>query len=160
MSTDNRDQLVDQLLRGVYRLCVDREQCPGCPFFYSKCLMGEPKPKEWFDADTILTEPVIEEPAMETVTEPVKETASETNEPAPAPIHIPAPVSPSAPAAPAVDDDSDGTWIVSASMGSVFTKYVYICSKCGYKKESVFSLTPMNSCPECEKRKAEKKNLG
>ena len=145
MSTDNRDQLVDQLLRGVYRLCVDREQCPGCPFFYSKCLMGEPKPKEWFDADTILTEPVIEEPAMETVTEPVKETASETKEPA----H-----------APAVDDDSDGTWIVSASMGSVFTKYVYICSKCGYKKESVFSLTPMNSCPECEKRKAEKKNLG
>ena len=53
-----------------------------------------------------------------------------------------------------VDDDSDGTWIVSTTMGGVFTKYVFICSKCGYRKESMFSFTPMTNCPECEKRKA------
>ena len=52
------------------------------------------------------------------------------------------------------DDDSDGTWIVSTTMGGVFTKYVFICSKCGYKKESVFSMTPLSYCPECEKKKA------
>lgn len=141
MSTDNRDQLVDQLLRGVYRVCVNRDECYGCPFFYTRCLLGEPKPKTWFDEDTIAgvrPAPTIIEAFNE---EPAEEPAA----PAPAP-------------APAVepDDDSEGTWIVSASMGSVFTKYVYICSKCGFKKESVFSLTPMTSCPECERRKAEK----
>ena len=55
---------------------------------------------------------------------------------------------------PAIDDDADGTWLVSTSMGSVFSKYVFICSKCGYRKESMFSFTPMTNCPECEKRKA------
>ena len=54
----------------------------------------------------------------------------------------------------AVNDDADGTWLVSTTMGSVFTKYVFICSKCGYRKESMFSFTPMTNCPECEKRKA------
>lgn len=56
----------------------------------------------------------------------------------------------------APDDDSDGTWIVSTTQGGVLTKYVYICSKCGYKRESVFSIPPMNSCPECDKRKKQK----
>ena len=142
MSTDNRDQLVDQLLRGVYRVCVYRDQCYGCPFFYTKCLIGEPKPKTWFDEDTIAgirPAPTVIEAFNEEPEEPAVE------EPAPAPVVAEQP-----------DDDSEGTWIVSASMGSVFTKYVYICSKCGYKKESVFSLTPMTSCPECEKRKAER----
>ena len=141
MSTDNRDQLVDQLLRGVYRVCVNRDECYGCPFFYTRCLLGEPKPKTWFDEDTIagvrpaptIIEAFNEEPAVEPAAPAL----------APAPAEEP-------------DDDSEGTWIVSASMGSVFTKYVYICSKGGFKKESVFSLTPMTSCPECERRKAEK----
>lgn len=53
-------------------------------------------------------------------------------------------------------DDSDGTWIVSTTMGSVLTKYVFICSKCGYKRESVFSIPPMKFCPECDKRKKQK----
>ena len=52
------------------------------------------------------------------------------------------------------EDDSEGTWLLSTTMGSVFTKFVFICSKCGYKKESVFSVPPVAYCPECEKRKA------
>lgn len=127
MAGENKEQLTDQLLRGVYRMCVNRDDCKDCPFYITKCTFGEPKPGTWFDEETIeipvVTE--IEKPAeKETVLQPQN------------------------------DDGSDGTWLVSTTMGSMFTKYVFICSKCGYKKESVFSITPMTYCPECEKRRA------
>ena len=138
MSIDNRDQRVDQLLQGIYRLCVNTDDCSSCPFYVTKCTFGEPRPRSWFDEETI-------EIKAEADPIPVEETETET------------------PLIKAIEnaieeeleeDDSEGTWIVSTTMGSVFSKYVYICSKCGYKKESVFSLTPMTKCPECEKRKA------
>ena len=136
MSIDNKEQQVDQLLRGVYRMCVNRDDCRDCPFYISKCSFGEPKPSTWFDEETIeiQAEPVTIEPADKEVSEQPKEAAvvEQLKE----------------------DDNSDGTWIVSTTMGGVFTKYVFICSKCGYKKESVFSMTPLSYCPECEKRKA------
>lgn len=136
MSIDNKEQQVDQLLRGVYRMCVNRDDCRDCPFYISKCSFGEPKPSTWFDEETIeiQAEPVTIEPADKEVAEQPKEAAvvEQLKE----------------------DDNSDGTWIVSTTMGGVFTKYVFICSKCGYKKESVFSMTPLSYCPECEKRKA------
>ena len=50
-------------------------------------------------------------------------------------------------------EDAAGTWLVSTTMGSVLTKYVYICSKCGYRKESYLSIAPTTFCPECEKKK-------
>ena len=53
MSTDNKDQMVDQLLRGVYRLCVNKDDCSNCPFYVTKCTFGEPKPRTWFDEETI-----------------------------------------------------------------------------------------------------------
>ena len=136
MSIDNKEQQVDQLLRGVYRMCVNRDDCSNCPFYISKCSFGEPKPSTWFDEETIeiQAEPVTIEPADKEVAEQPKEAAvvEQLKE----------------------NDNSDGTWIVSTTMGGVFTKYVFICSKCGYKKESVFSMTPLSYCPECEKRKA------
>ena len=137
---DNNDQHLDQLLRGVYRLCVNMDDCFGCPFHKNNCMFGEPKPKTWFDEETIQA-PVASKKR------PVTFVANEAPEPP-------------KPEVPPVEDDSDGTWLLSASMGSVFSKYVFICSKCGYKKESVLSLTPMSTCPECEKRKAINKLRG
>lgn len=137
MSIDNRDQQVDQLLRGIYRLCVNKDDCADCPFYVTKCTFGEPQPRTWFDEETIeiqaepTPEPVEEKetPLIEAIEHAIEEE-------------------------PEADDNTEGTWLVSTTMGSVFSKYVYICSKCGYRKESVLSLTPMTRCPECEKKKA------
>lgn len=141
MSLDNRDQRVDQLLQGIYRLCVNTDDCSSCPFYVTKCTFGEPRPRSWFDEETI-------EIKAEADPIPVEETETET------PLIEAIENAIEAPEEPEEYDDSDGTWLVSTTMGSVFSKYVYICSKCGYKKESVLSLTPMTKCPECEKRKA------
>ena len=141
MSIDNRDQRVDQLLQGIYRLCVNTDDCSSCPFYVTKCTFGEPRPRSWFDEETI-------EIKAEADPTPVEETETET------PLIKAIENAIEAPEEPEEYDDSDGTWLVSTTMGSVFSKYVYICSKCGYKKESVLSLTPMTKCPECEKRKA------
>ena len=141
MSIDNRDQRVDQLLQGIYRLCVNTDDCSSCPFYVTKCTFGEPRPRSWFDEETI-------EIKAEADPLPVEETETET------PLIEAIENAIEAPEEPEEYDDSDGTWLVSTTMGSVFSKYVYICSKCGYKKESVLSLTPMTKCPECEKRKA------
>jgi DNA-directed RNA polymerase subunit RPC12/RpoP len=141
MSLDNRDQRVDQLLQGIYRLCVNTDDCSSCPFYVTKCTFGEPRPRSWFDEETI-------EIKAETEPTPVEETETET------PLIKAIENAIEAPEGPEEYDDSDGTWLVSTTMGSVFSKYVYICSRCGYKKESVLSLTPMTKCPECEKRKA------
>ena len=141
MSIDNRDQRVDQLLQGIYRLCVNTDDCSSCPFYVTKCTFGEPRPRSWFDEETI-------EVKAEADPMPVEETETET------PLIEAIENAIEAPEEPEEYDDSDGTWLVSTTMGSVFSKYVYICSKCGYKKESVLSLTPMTKCPECEKRKA------
>ncbi|MBR6483846.1 MAG: hypothetical protein IKT14_02400 [Clostridiales bacterium] len=141
MGTENREQQVDQLLRGIYRMCVNRDSCEGCPFYITKCAFEEPKPREWFDIETIVPEekaPVTEEVKADEVPK-----APEAAEPSETPV-IPQDK----------DEDSVGTWIVSQTMGSVLSKYVYICSKCGYKKESYFSLSTMSFCPECEKKKA------
>lgn len=133
MINEDREQQIDQLLRGVYRMCLNRDDCNGCPFYMTKCTFEEPKPRTWFDEETIEIKaaPDIEKPAEpeKTVVEDVVEQQKENS-------------------------DANGTWLVSTTMGSVFTKYVFICSKCGYKKESVFSITPMTFCPECERRKA------
>ncbi|MCR4775076.1 MAG: hypothetical protein K5869_01720 [Saccharofermentans sp.] len=129
---ENNSQQLDQLLKGVYRLCVNMDECYGCPFYKNKCVFGEPKPKTWFDEDSIHV-PVTAHTPVSFVAEAEHDTK---------------------PDIPKADDDSNGTWILSTSMGSVFSKYVFICSKCGYKKESVLALTPMSTCPECEKRKA------
>ena len=144
MSIDSRDQRVDQLLRGIYRLCVNKDDCADCPFYVTKCAFEEPKPRTWFDEETIEIQaeptPVEETEQQETpLIEAIENAIEEPEEPEEV-------------------DDSDGTWLVSTTMGSVFSKYVYICSKCGYKKESVLSLTPMTKCPECEKRKAMRAN--
>ena len=130
---ENQGQQLDQLLKGVYRLCVNMDECYGCPFHKNKCVFGEPKPMTWFDEESIKV-------PLENHT-PVTFVAETAPEPK---LELP----------PQNDDDDNGTWILSTSMGGVFSKYVFICSKCGYKKESVLALTPMSTCPECEKRKA------
>ena len=124
MSNENRDQQVEQLLRGIYRLCVNKDECYDCPFFNIKCMFEEPKPRTWFDEDSIKAQTW---PAYADQGDGADQTYG---------------------------DDSEGTWLVSTTMGSAFTKYVFICSKCGYRKESMFSFTPMTYCPECEKKKA------
>ena len=136
---DSNQQQVDQLLRGIYRMCVNRDDCKGCPFYITKCTFEEPKPSTWFDEETIeiKPEPVAEKPVDFEFAKHIKE------EPVEEPVEEPA-----------KQDDSDATWLVSTTMGSVFTKYVFICSKCGFKKESIFSITPTSYGPECAKRKA------
>ena len=143
MSIDNRDQRVDQLLRGIYRLCVNKDDCADCPFYVTKCTFGEPQPRTWFDEETI-----------EIQAEPTPEPVEEKETPLIEAIEHAIEEEPEVPEEPEADDDTEGTWLVSTTMGSVFSKYVYICSKCGYRKESVLSLTPMTRCPECEKKKA------
>ena len=153
MSKENKDQQIDQLLRGVYRMCVNRDDCTDCPFYITKCTFEEPKPSTWFDEETIEVQkaPVIEDPVIEEETVKAEEAAPEAS---PEVAAEPAPeAAPEGIGMQKEDDDSDATWLVSTTMGSVFTKYVFICSKCGYKKESMFSITPMTFCPECEKRK-------
>lgn len=144
MSIDNRDQRVDQLLRGIYRLCVNKDDCTDCPFYITKCTFEEPKPRTWFDEETI---EIKAEAEPEPTPAPVEEKETPLIEAIENAIE-------EEPEVQQPEEDSDGTWLVSTTMGTVFSKYVYICSKCGYKKESVFSLTPMTKCPECEKRKA------
>ena len=150
MAKDNRDQQLDQLLRGVSGLCASKDDCTGCPFHGSECFFGEPKPRTWNSNDT---EPVKEkeESAPETAQEPEEEVKVE-----PEAAKVPAPEAekPAAAEPAKAKEDTQGTWLVSTTMGTVFSKYVFICSKCGFKKESVFSIPPITFCPECEKRKA------
>ena len=111
MSSENKEQQVDQLLRGVYRMCVNRDDCSGCPFFITKCSFGEPKPKTWFDEDTIEVKTPAEPEKIKEKTPVFFTAAAEQQE--------------------KQEDDSEGTWLLSTTMGSVFTKFVFICSKCG-----------------------------
>ena len=97
---ENQGQQLDQLLKGVYRLCVNMDECYGCPFHKNKCVFGEPKPKTWFDEDSIKV-PLENHIPVTFVAETAPETAPE--------LHSQS------------DDDSNGTWILSTSMGSVFS---------------------------------------
>lgn len=149
MSKDNVEELQEQLLRGVHRMCVSREDCNDCPFYITKCVFEDPKPRTWS-----IDEPIEIKPAPEHLPvphkEPVKEVVEEVKE------EEPAVEEEAAPAPETVEDtDTVGTWLVSTTMGSAFTKYVFVCSKCGYKKESYFSMATTSFCPECEKRKHE-----
>lgn len=119
---ENREQRTEQLLKGIYRLCAGRDDCTGCPFYDAKCVFEEPKPKTWFEEESVQVKaaPAVPAPAAEQ---------------------------------PAEKEEAAGTWLVSTTMGSVLTKYVYICSKCGYRKESYLSIAPTTFCPECEKKK-------
>ena len=152
MNNGNKEQQTDQLLRGIYRMCVNRDDCTDCPFYITKCSFGEPKPKAWFDEETIEAPVVRQTPKFFTsaASEQPKETAEI--------IELPKEKENESFELPKDDDKTDGTWLVSTTMGSLFTKYVYICSKCGYRKESFLSMTPMSYCPECEKRKANQNN--
>ena len=73
MSLDNRDQRVDQLLQGIYRLCVNTDDCSSCPFYVTKCTFGEPRPRSWFDEETI-------EIKAETDPTPVEETETDNGQ--------------------------------------------------------------------------------
>ena len=108
----------------------------------------EPKPRTWFDEETITIKAA---PDIESA--PAASAAPVAPAPA-APVIPVVPIQEETAEKPADTKDSEGTWIVSTTMGTAFTKYVFICSKCGYKKESFFSITPITYCPECEKRKA------
>ena len=148
MGKENKEQQLDQLLRGVYRMCVTRDECKGCPFYITKCTFGEPKPATWFDEETIEIKAVPEtENTAEEVAEEPQQTQPQPEEQPQTSSEVVEQIK--------QNDDSDGTWIVSTTMGGVFTKYVFICSKCGYRKESMFSITPLTFCPECAKKKAE-----
>ena len=148
MGKENKAQQLDQLLRGVYRMCVTRDECKGCPFYITKCTFGEPKPATWFDEETIEIKAVPEtENTAEEVAEEPQQTQPQPEEQPQTSSEVVEQIK--------QNDDSDGTWIVSTTMGGVFTKYVFICSKCGYRKESMFSITPLTFCPECAKKKAE-----
>ena len=153
---EGKEAKLEQLLSGISKLCAGRNDCNACPFFAEECVFGDPKPSTWISEETKAEAVEAEVEAMpETAPEVVPEVAtdapeekvveqpdnSEKTEDQPSPV-------------PSQEDESPATWLLSTSMGSVFTKYVFICSKCGYKKESVFSIPPITFCPECEKRKA------
>ena len=198
---EGNNSKVDQLLKGVFRLCSYQDSCESCPFFTDDCVFGTPKPTTWFRAlltrepridDTVLrvmeepkeepkveepkavepeievpifgdpvveepkaVEPVVEEPKVaEPVVEPPKAEQPKVEEPKVEEPKVEAPkVEEPKVEKKQVKDDSVGTWLVSTTMGSVLSKYVFICSKCGYKKESYFSIPPTDFCPECGKNK-------
>ena len=148
---EGKEAKLEQLLSGINKLCAVREDCTACPFFTDECVFGEPKPRTWVSEENVEAAPDVEV-AVETAPAAEPEVSEKPAEPAAKPekaeeAPVEAPVPPQ-------DDDSPATWLLSTSMGSVFTKYVFICSKCGFKKESVFSIPPITFCPECEKRKA------
>jgi len=120
-------------------MCVNRDDCKGCPFYITKCTFEEPKPRTWFDEETIEITP---EPVAEKTPAPEYEFVKHSKE------------AEETPEQQEEKEDSEASWLVSTAMGSVFSKYVFICSKCGYKKESIFSIAPMSYCPECSKKKA------
>ncbi len=141
MEKDNRDQQLDQLLRGVSGLCASKDDCTDCPFHGSECFFGEPKPSTWLGAKPA-------EIKKETKTEVKEEVKAE-----PKPAEEVAAPKTAAPELPKPSAETQGTWLVSTTQGGVFSKYVFICSKCGYKKESFLSVAPTSNCPECEKNK-------
>lgn len=150
MSKDNISELQEQLLRGVHRMCVSREDCNDCPFYITKCVFEDSKPRTWS-----IAEPVEIKPAPEHLPVPPKEQVKEVAETAEDEPAAEETAAPQPQPQTQAQDDADGTWLMSTTMGSAFTKYVFICSKCGYKKESYFSIAPTSYCPECEKRKHE-----
>ncbi|MCR5618072.1 MAG: hypothetical protein K6F83_07290 [Clostridiales bacterium] len=138
----------NQMIAGLSKMCAETEDCHKCSFYIERCVFGEPMPRTWTEekaeeegkpdsgepsavAEEVAA--IIEEPAKEETSAEDQEDKGTTE-----------------------DDDSEGTWIVNTTMGSVLSKYVFICSKCGYKKESYFSIPPVSFCPECEKRKGQK----
>ena len=67
---ENRDQKIDQLLKGVYRLCADKDDCFDCPFYTSTCVFDGEKPRTWFEEKKpveVKPEPVKETPAAKEV---------------------------------------------------------------------------------------------
>ena len=148
---ESKDAKLDQLLIGISKLCAGREDCTACPFFIEECVFDDPKPRTWVSEETVEVAPAEVEVVVEAA--PVEEVAEQPEvqiEAQPEKVEEKPAESP----VPPQDDGSPATWLLSTSMGSVFTKYVFICSKCGFKKESVFSIPPITFCPECEKRKA------
>ena len=143
MAKDNRDQQLDQLLRGVSGLCTSKDDCTGCPFHGSECFFGEPKPATWFGGDTKPSE--VKSETKTEVNPEIKEEPKPAEKKA-APVHA-------TPELPKPSEETQGTWLVSTTQGGVFSKYVFICSKCGYRKESFLSVAPTANCPECEKNK-------
>ena len=69
-------------------MCVNRDDCNGCPFYITKCTFEEPKPRTWFDEETI-TITIKAAPEIENVPEKAE---------------APAPVVPVVPAAPVVEE--------------------------------------------------------
>lgn len=138
----------NQMIAGLSKMCAETEDCHKCSFYIERCVFGEPMPRTWMEEkaeeegkpDSGEPSEVAEEVAA-IIEEPAKEEASAEDQEDKGNKE---------------DDDSEGTWIVNTTMGSVLSKYVFICSKCGYKKESYFSIPPVSFCPECEKRKGQK----
>lgn len=156
MSEENK-QHVDQLLMGVYNLCLKTENCKDCSFYRGGCVFGDPKPRTWYGDETAEVaaetsdEKVEKKKSGDKKSEEKKSEEEKSEEVSEQPEKAAEPVIENIKS----DDDSDGTWIMSTTMGNVLTKYVFICSKCGFKKESYLSITPVSFCPECEKRKKE-----
>ena len=97
MSKDNTEELQEQLLRGIHRMCVSKDDCNDCPFYITKCVFEDPKPRNWH-----VEEPIEIKPAPEHLPVPPKESVKEVVEEAPAEETSGEEV---APAPPPVDDD-------------------------------------------------------
>ena len=181
---------------GIHLLCKESSRCISCPFYRSKCIFGEPRPRDWFseprekhkiaqqvnelkeiqesdkprnifetralfeqDKDKTTQENIIEQKTIEEEqdnSEDIKEKEPEvvaeeqTTDIATVEeetkveeeLHTPTNVT-----------SLQSIWQIKGPIDTkLFTKRTYVCSVCGYQRESV--LTPIGPCPECEQRKS------
>ena len=157
MLVDNdEDKILNQLKLGVNKLCID-SQCNNCPFYTDSCVFGDIKPRDWYkekptfqitnqivlpaemfsEEEFIEEEPATEEVVQEEKQEEVKEEVKEPDKSEEQTKIL----------------NTVGTWEIRAPVEKgLLSKYIFVCSKCGYQRESLFS-TPIGLCPECENKK-------
>lgn len=134
-----------QMAEGISKICsVKNQNCNNCPFYIGECPF-EIKPVSWLEP----TKPLIEE-NKEDLREYVEDLLGEKL-PDYEPIEKSEVTQTEEPESEIISQETVGTWEIRTTMSKgLFSKYIFICSKCGYQKESYFS-SPMGTCPNCDK---------
>ena len=149
---DSNEQL-NRLRIGIITLCSKKDNCNNCPFFMSGCVFGNEKPKTWENRPDIKissTREELREFAEDILGEPLPELEPKEQKPKFQIKQQNNAQEPQAPLSTTEVNNTHGSWEIRTTVSGVFTKYVFICTKCGYEKESVLSIPP-GACPECSK---------
>ena len=204
---DNDDKITHQIAMGIHLLCKESSRCISCPFYRSKCIFGEPRPRDWFSEprekhkiaqqvnelkeiqesdkprNIFETRALFEQDKSKTTQENITEqktveveqdNSEDIKEKEPGVVAeeqtvIEQVVEKQNTDIATVEDETkveeelhtptnvtslQSIWQIKGPIedNKLFTKRTYVCSVCGYQRESV--LTPIGPCPECEQRKS------